>query len=188
MARWLQITGGLDEHGTQAGPIERSALSIMNTTTNLWTLPDGCRVPIDEAEGQLLGRLSRMECALGEAVAEVARFYEQTGRPLRARVYVARLTTCRETPEWTAGIQQRLERLLGQASPLGPVGAPGASVAGVEPGWPTRRALAPARIRGGASTASRHARRASRVDRLRRVPAPAAAEPMQKQPPTRAEA
>ena len=163
-------------------------MGIMNTTTNLWTLPDGCRVSLDDAEDHLLVRLSRMERALGEAVAEVARFYEQTERPLRARAYVERLTTCRETPEWTAGIQQRLERLLSQAAPLGSVEHPGASMGGVEPGWPTGRGLGRARIRGGASTVSRHTRRASRADRLRRVQGSAGAGPMQKRPPTRAEA
>ena len=162
-------------------------MGIMNTTTNLWTLPDGCRVSLDDAEDHLLGRLSRMERALGEAVAEVARFYEQTGRPLHARAYVERLTTCRETPEWTAGIQQRLGRLLSQAAPLGSVERPGASMAGGEPGWPAGRTLGPARIRGGASITSRPARRASRADRLRRVLGPAGAGPMQKQPPTHAE-
>jgi hypothetical protein len=162
-------------------------MGIMNTTTNLWTLPDGCRVSLDDAEDHLLVRLSRVERVLGEAVAEVARFYEQTGRPLHARAYVERLTTCRETPEWTAGIQQRLGRLLSQADPLGSVERPGASMAGGEPGWPAGRTLGPARIRGGASITSRPARRASRADRLRRVLGPAGAGPMQKQPPTHAE-
>jgi len=76
-------------------------MGIVNTTNSLWTLPDGSRVPVDEAERRLLDRLRRMERALGEEVAEVARFYEQTGRPLRARAYVERLTGCRETPSGT---------------------------------------------------------------------------------------
>jgi len=125
-------------------------MGIVNTTNNLWTLPDGGRVPIDEAEHHLLERLSRMERALGEEVAEVARFYEQTGRPLRAWVHVERLTEFRETPEWNTSVWLRLERLLGQAAALGSAVGSGPSWAGSERSQPAEPSRG--RVRTGLRT------------------------------------